>query len=247
MGWTFRMSKSPSKPYANTILYFVDRCPVRFVRSLTNHVTKQGSHELLNVFDALLIVHRAFDSSSAPPSRNIFEASPPLGCVAQVTDSVRDLSLLSFSKQGDERSQIAAVRRFERLNVNPSLIAVDDERKPSGAQEYEGRQNARDASVTVLKGMDLREAMMQPGGFDFGRDVFLRLMCQGASRIRRSISAATCSGRRVGVNQTVGPTFGLFGCRFSIRRAAIPRSRFAPCYRWLRLSADAASARRESL
>ena len=86
-------------------------------------------------------------------------------------ERVRDVGGLDVREQVDERLEVAAVRGFEGVEVWVAMLLVaDHEDQVVTLEEDGGRQRARDAAVAVLEGVDLREAVMQPGGLDLRAD-----------------------------------------------------------------------------
>ena len=81
-----------------------------------------------------------------------------------------------MAEQRDERFETPGVSLLQGIQVSLTVIAADVQREVAIFDEHHGRQEACDAAVAVLEGMDLDEAMMQPGSLDYR--VFVHLLEQ---------------------------------------------------------------------
>jgi hypothetical protein len=74
---------------------------------------------------------------------------------------------LQGGKQTDELTQVTPICNLKGIDVSFSMITGDNEREPTVFDEDEGGDTSGDATVSVLEGVDLRESMVKPSGFDF--------------------------------------------------------------------------------
>ena len=71
----------------------------------------------------------------------------------------------------DQGLQIAVIGGFQRTDVLRSIPVPDHQREPTGLDKHQRGKRACNTSVAVLKGVDLREAVVQPSCLDLRLDV----------------------------------------------------------------------------